>query len=324
MQMRRREVEDQTERRLTAARHYTARGWRLFSVSESKRPWHNCGDCGPGSCTADAGLCTCLWCHGHLAATEDMGRLEDMVRGRPAGLLALACGAASGVVVVDAEGTDRQGVGRTGLESLDELEWWGDTLKAGTSGGGVHLYYRHPGGEHTVSSRNRVLGNVDIKGDGGYVVLPPAPGRSWLNWTPRDGSPSAPSADLLEWLLTAKGGGSAGGGVGGKRIVIEPGAMVPAGMRYEHLRGLVYKLRIRGVDRASAEQICRAWHARYEQPPVAEYALPWRQVEYELERAWARVTPEAGPSQGQQRWAQKMAAGRTGGKASGSEGQEQT
>lgn len=67
---------------------------------------------------------------------------------------------------------------------------------------------------------------------------------------------------------------------------------VPAGERYEFLRDLVYKLRKRDVSRADAEEVCAAWFERFDQPPVAETELPWRQVIYELDRVFARVEPE--------------------------------
>jgi hypothetical protein len=299
------------ERKIRAAAAYVEQGWKLFTVQEHKRPWHNCEQCPAGAHDGEA--CPCLFCHGHQAATAELGRVRQMLQERPGGLLALRTGAPSGVVVVDAEGTDRVKCGRTGLEVIEDYDWWGDTLKAVTSGGGLHLFYAYDPAWGKITSRNRVLHNVDIKGDGGYVVLAPADGRRWLNWSPRNGVPDTPQEDLVAWLLSAKGGGGTSGEAGGNSSSSSSTALkdrlvdgrVPAGERYEFLRNLVYKLRKRGVSRADAEEACAAWYERFEQPPVAEHLLPWQQVLYELDRVWARVEPEVLDPR-LKKWAQKL------------------
>lgn len=280
------------ERKIKAAEAYLVRGWKLFTVQEHKRPWSNCAQCPTGA--HDGWTCEHPTCHGFQAATTDIAVLEGILIARPTALLAMATGAVSGVFVVDAEGTDRVKCGRTGLDVIEDYDWWGDTLKAETSGGGLHLFYALEAGV-VLSSRNRVLHNVDIKADGGYVVLPPAGGRRWLNWVAREGSPAVPAEDLLEWARTVKGGSAGGTGSGGSGTTMKDRLIdgrVPAGERYEFLRDLVYKLRKRGVNRADAEEVCAAWFDRFDQPPVAETELPWRQVIYELDRVFARVEPE--------------------------------
>ncbi len=82
----------------------------------------------------------------------------------PAGLLAVRTGAPSGLVVVDID--PRHG-GRLDPELMPP------TLAAATGGGGWHLYYRHPG-TPVVSRALPGRDGVDIKADGGYVVLAPS------------------------------------------------------------------------------------------------------------------------------------------------------
>jgi hypothetical protein len=144
-----------------------------------------------------------------------------------------------------------------------------------------------------------VASNIDIKGEGGYVVLSPAEGRTWMNWTQKEGSADAPSAELLSWLVTSKGGagvsgnkGGTGGGGGSSLHSRLVDGRVPAGERFGFLRDLVYKLRKQGVSREEAEEACMAWWEKFDQPPLAKSELPQRQVIYELDRAWARVEPE--------------------------------
>lgn len=288
------------ERKLTAAAAYSARGWKLFTVQENKKPWKNCENCPAGA--HDGEECAHVFCHGHLAATGSMSSVEDMLAKRPKGLLAVRTGSPSGLLVVDAEGTDRVGYGCTGVEYLDTLDFPQDTLRARTGGGGVHLFYGlEP--DKAISSRNRLAPNIDVKADGGYVVLPPAVGRSWQNWTPLGGVPAAAPQELLEWIDKTKASASGPGGSGGGSLrdrVAEDG-MIHAS-RYEFTRDMVYKLRKQGVSRERAEEIMFGWYGRYAQPPLVEYELPWSQVVYELDRVWARVEAEPPLDERLQRW----------------------
>lgn len=314
-----------TQRLLTAAAAYVSRGWHVFTLSPDKVPFRNCGECQPGRCPGGQGplegsACGHLVCHGFYAATLDMERVERMVHsvlGRCA--LAVRTGQVSGLAVLDAEGDARDGSAVPGVDVLDEFEVYTDgvnlpdTLRAVTSGGGVHLFYRLEPGQ-ALRGANRVLPNVDLKADGGYVVCPPAAGRRWLNWGTAEagGVPATTSQELLDWMGrqagTCTGGaqgrpGSAGPSL--KDLEDEDGT-VPGGRRYEYMRGLVYKLRKTGVERTEAHAACKAAWARFAQPPHARYELPWSQFEYELDRAWTKVSPEEPLSHAQLAWAKRV------------------
>lgn len=307
------------ERLVKAAEAYTGRGWKVFTVGPSKRPWHNCRDCGAGA--HDGEMCECLFCHGHQAASGDLERVRAMIWGRDEVQLAIRCGQASGgLVVLDGESHDAVEHGRTGVEVLDMFDAYvpgaslPDTLRARTGSGGLHLFYTVGmigEGGCGVPSRNRVLPSVDVKADGGYVVVPPAAGRNWLNWG-TDVTLIPPESELRTWLGKVRGG-SGGGGAGGSkgRAAVLVDGMVPAGSRFEFTRGLVYKLRKQGVEWDDALEICRSWWTRYEQPPDGVrlaggvWYLPWSQVEYELGRVWARVEPRPPLDQRLQAWMEK-------------------
>jgi hypothetical protein len=79
----------------------------------------------------------------------------------------LACGEPSGVDVLDVD--DPQGC------PLDVEGLVATTLAATTPGGGYHLFYRHAG----LRSRNFQWG--EWRSTGLAVVLPPGPGRGWVN-----------------------------------------------------------------------------------------------------------------------------------------------
>jgi len=162
-----------------AALDHAARGWPVFVLGRTKRPVANCPPCrtvarqGPH----DPAACGCLTCHGFYAATTDPDRITAMLTTVPDGLLALRTGAPSGLVVVDID--PRHG-GRL------EPALMPPTLAVATGGGGWHLYYHHPG-TPVVSRALPGRDGVDIKADGGYVVLPPSvhpdTGRAY-RWLP--------------------------------------------------------------------------------------------------------------------------------------------
>ena len=100
--------------------------------------------------------------------------------------IGVVTGAISGIVVID-------------VEKDGSIEGLPITATAKTGGGGWHFYYKHP---------NRPIGNsarkiaplTDVRGDGGYVVLPPsihASGNSY-EWSipPEDGFSELPSVLL--------------------------------------------------------------------------------------------------------------------------------
>ncbi len=107
--------------------------------------------------------------------------------GEAAGLLAVATGWRSGVIVVDCEGSTPQDA-RGGLAYLlDYMDGNGitfpfNTLRASTTHSGMHFFLRYPVGVDRVRSRNRILPLVDVKADGGYVAVPCGrDNRSWAS-----------------------------------------------------------------------------------------------------------------------------------------------
>ena len=156
---------------LEAALEYAAHGWPVFVLGPSKRPLACCA-----SCTDHRGdveqmeACDCLTCHSFYAATTEAKRIIAMTRSHPRGNLAVRTGRASGLVVVD---VDPRSGGLDTLADLDRARSLPGTVIAITGSGGLHLYYRHPGG-HLPSRAGAFGSGVDCKADGGYAVLPPS------------------------------------------------------------------------------------------------------------------------------------------------------
>lgn len=108
--------------------------------------------------------------HGVLDATDDMDVLAHYVRNHPDANIAVGCGPDSGITVID---VDRH---HGGVESLKELiKKHGDIPQcpmAQTPQGGFHLYL---GNDTRIGNSVGVLAKgVDVKSQGGYVVLPPS------------------------------------------------------------------------------------------------------------------------------------------------------
>lgn len=173
-------------------------GWPVFVLGRSKRPVANCTSCRAADPSHDPQACACLTCHGFYAATLDPDRVTAMLDAIPGGLLAVRTGTPSGLVVVDID--PRHG-GHVDPALMPP------TRAAATGGGGWHLYYRHPG----IRVASRALpgrSGVDIKADGGYVVLAPSihpvTGQAY-RWLPTR-RPVREMPPPLHDLVTAPGG----------------------------------------------------------------------------------------------------------------------
>ena len=109
--------------------------------------------------------------HGHKDATTDPDEIERLFAHRNARLIGLATGKASGVVVIDIDVKD----GKDGRR----WPWYDDlppaTRRVQTRSGGYHIYLRYPD-EHIPCSASTLFPGVDVRGDGGYVIVPPSPG----------------------------------------------------------------------------------------------------------------------------------------------------
>lgn len=290
-------------RKFRAGEAYMARGWKTFVLGWEKRPIANCEACRPENAGYghDAEACECLTCHGFYAGTLDRERLWAMLHQEPDGMLAVRTGRASGLLVLDAESAEKSGDGQeAGVDVLDNFELWSGglelpaTLRQRTGSGGLHLLYELPD-EMAVSSR-RILPNVDLKADGGYIAVPPGgDGRSWLNWSQLGGTVVRPADELLAWLKARKGlpAGNSSGKSTGAVLAYRSADRIPAGMRYEFTQKITYMIRKQSAEHhytlGDALSICRTYWERYEQPDGDFY--PFARVEYEMNRAWHRVEP---------------------------------
>lgn len=122
-------------------------------------------------CGADK---TPLVAGGFKAATRDRDAITRLFSNPRAVMIGVPTGSPSGVVVVDVDAHgEKNGMG-----------WWGDneaalchTRRHRTRSGGLHLLWRAPAdGPPIRNSASRIAPGVDVRGEGGYVIVPPSPG----------------------------------------------------------------------------------------------------------------------------------------------------
>ena len=112
---------------------------------------------------------------GFKAATQDPDQIEVLFNSPNAALVGVPTGEISGMSVIDIDVRD----GKQGEEWMHRnRSKLGTTKVAVTQSGGWHFYYKHRDG---IRNKAGIAMCVDIRGDGGYVIVPPSEGYSWLN-----------------------------------------------------------------------------------------------------------------------------------------------
>ena len=167
---------------LRAALDYAAGGWAIFPLRpRDKRP---------------------ITANGFKAATTDPNIIRKWWAATPEANIGLDCGR-SGLVVID---LDRRG-------DKDGFAEWADltaraniapaTYTSLTGGGGRHLLFRAPEGVEVPNSAGKLASAIDVRGVGGYIVLPPSihPSGTAYAWADPDAKIEPLPEPLLAPLL---------------------------------------------------------------------------------------------------------------------------
>ena len=135
---------------------------------------------------------------GLLDASSDAGTIEWPWSRDPTFNLAAACGPSSGFWVLDVDGED----GEDGLRELEAKHGQPlpRTVESITPRPGRHLLWAWPSRREVRNSAGQVATGIDVRGRGGYVVLPPSLHPSGRRYHWDIGSASAP-VPAPEWLL---------------------------------------------------------------------------------------------------------------------------
>jgi hypothetical protein len=247
---------------VTAAQGYAAQGLAVFPCL-----LHDAGDK-----KAKSPYTT----NGFKDASCDAGQIERWWAVYPDATLGMPTGKTTGLVVMDID--PRHG-GDYALEGLvDQYGPLPDTLTAITGGGGTHYYFRYPG--HPIrSSTGKVAPGIDIKGDGGYVILPPSGHASgnayyWDGDFDRDAVAELPMW-LLELITLEK-----------PNAPITDGNPIPNGQRNHTLTSLAGTMRRVGMtyDEISASLLKVNEHRC--QPPLSDNEV------YSITRSICRYEPD--------------------------------
>jgi hypothetical protein len=153
---------------LEAALRYLAVAWSVIPV-------HGVVD---GHCTCGRVKCTNIGKHPALGSwkeyQERLATKAEILRWfatHPERNIGIVTGKISNIVVLDIDGDQ----GREALAEAGHLI--PDTVHARTGGGGDHYFFRYPEGG-LGNSAGAIAPKVDVRGDGGFVVVAPSLHRS--------------------------------------------------------------------------------------------------------------------------------------------------
>lgn len=131
-----------------AARWYAAHGWKIFPLrARTKEPF------------------------GHLGvynATADLEQVDEWWARWPHANIGLHCGG-SGLLALDLDEYKDGFAGAAFLTRADE-----ETVTNLTGSGGTHLLYTVPAGVKYTNATGNLPPGIDVRGQGGYIVVPPS------------------------------------------------------------------------------------------------------------------------------------------------------
>lgn len=237
---------------LNFALKYAERGWKVFPLRpRDKIPF-------PSDELADEQGRGGFW-----VATGDADTIRKWWSRWPNANIGVATGAVSNLVVLDVDAGHN---GETTLANL--LVTYGDlppTPRTDTGGGGHHYIFSHPG-QPLHNSAGKVGEGLDIRGDGGYIVVPPSvhpSGRKYA-WPAQ---PNVQPATMPEWLIR----------LATKQeipqvqaVEREAGTTIRHGSRDMTLASLAGTMRKRGMDYESILAALSVENATKCDPPLSE------------------------------------------------------
>jgi hypothetical protein len=105
-------------------------------------------------------------------ATTDPDTIKSWWRRWPLAMIGMPTGTRSGLVVVDVDVKN----GVDGFQTLKALGFQmpRESVAVITPSGGYHFYFRAPEGEAIPTSAGKIGPGVDIRAEGGMIILPPS------------------------------------------------------------------------------------------------------------------------------------------------------
>jgi hypothetical protein len=164
---------------LLAALAFTQSGIRVFPCNpRSKRP---------------------LTMHGFKDATIDQDIVVGWWTQWPHAMIGMPTGTSTETFVVD---LDTKGNGIEHFAALCEQHGGIPTTKTSTTpSGGRHLFFHYPLNRHVRNSASKLGGGIDVRGQGGYIILPPSQRHDGAAYRWHTSSEDIDTAEAPEWLL---------------------------------------------------------------------------------------------------------------------------
>lgn len=185
----------------------------------------------------------------------------------------------SGIVVIDADAPahSKDGNGPDGIRNL--IDWqntngaFPGTRIARTPSGGLHYYFNIT---TDAKNRNGILQGVDVRGNGGYVVLPPSTiGETAYTWIDANTPIAYANEAVLSFLNT---------GASDKKPFTLP-EQIPEGHRVTALVSFIGAQKNIGVDSETIRLIVDSVNNRLCNPPLTQEELE-RTVYTAINRDW--------------------------------------
>ena len=234
---------------LAAAIEYLGRGWSVVPAGEcTKRPivrWQQ---------------------FQHQLPTKE--QLSEWFARWPRANLAVVTGEISGIVVVD---IDPKHGGTDALATLEARHGkLPDTVESITGGGGRHIYFAHPGRD--VRNRAGLAPGIDLRGDGGCIIVPPSvhPSGNSYEWKPGHAPGQIDLAVFPVWLEQPRfaKGGTEGHTLDYWRKLAHDG--VKDGQRNSTIASFTGHLLWHGVDPDVVIELMLAWNRVRCRPPLED------------------------------------------------------
>ena len=139
--------------------------------------------------------------------------------------------------------------------------------KSATGGGGRHIYFEHPGFE--VKNRTGLSPGLDLRSDGGMIIVPPSIHPSGSNRGVRRAPDEIALAPLPDWLLAPRfGGSSQAHPLSYWRNLVHEG--VSEGRRNSTIASFTGHLLWHGVDPDVTMELMLAWNRVRCRPPLED------------------------------------------------------
>jgi putative DNA primase/helicase len=103
-------------------------------------------------------------------ASSNWGGIQDLFRNYPTAAIGVVTGKKSNVIVIDLDERERF----SGVANFKKAGYeLSETVRTKTPSGGIHLFYEAPQ-IRIPNSVSKIAEGVDVRGDGGYVIVPPS------------------------------------------------------------------------------------------------------------------------------------------------------